>query len=98
MGRLTIKREGAWEAFAMPLYGYVNGEEVCHLMNYGEYTCELDGVVEFRCHLLSRPMGEPVYVDLGTYDAVRICVLQVPGASQITVEPAGAQTKAPENA
>ena len=97
MGKLTIKREGAWEAFALPLFGYVNGEQVCRLMNYGEYTCESDGIVEFRCHLQNRPMGEPICVDLGAHEQVRITVLQVPGSSKITIAPAEAQTTVPEN-
>lgn len=90
---LTIKREGAWEAFALPLYGYVNGEQVCRLMNYGEYTCEADGVTEFCCHLQNRPMGEPIFVDLSAHRQVRITVLQVPGSAKITIEPAEARTE-----
>lgn len=95
MGQLTIKREGAWEAFALPLFGYVNGEQVCRLMNNGVYTCEANGVTEFRCHLQNRPMGEPIYVDLGAHEQVRIIVLQVPGSAKITIEPESAQTEAP---
>lgn len=87
MGKLTIRREGAWEAFALPLSGMVDGEEVCRLMNFGTYTCERAGEVTFTCCLRGRAPSEPLRLDLDAHEAVTVTVLQVPGASQITVEP-----------
>ena len=87
MGKLTIRREGAWEAFAVPMLGEVDGETVCRLMNFGTYECERGGAPTVMCHLAGRGGGESVRVDLDTFEHVAVTALQTPGRTQITVDP-----------
>ena len=87
VGKLTIRREGAWEAFAVPMLGRVDGETVCRLLNFGMYECERGGIVAVMCHLAGREGGETVRVDLDAFSSVTVTALQKPGRTELTVEP-----------
>ncbi len=87
MGKLTIRREGAWEAFAVPVECAVDGEMVCRLMNFGTYECERGGAAAVTCRLASRETGTGVRVDLDAFAHVTVTALQVPGKTQVTVDP-----------
>lgn len=87
VGKLTIRREGAWEAFAVPMLGLVDGETVCRLLNFGTYTTEISGTAAVMCHLAGREGGETVRVDLDAFSSVTVTALQKPGKTELTVEP-----------
>lgn len=87
VGKLTIRREGAWEAFAVPMLGLVDGETVCRLLNFGTYTMEKSGAAAVTCRLAGREGGAAVRVDLDAFDAVTVTALQKPGRTELTVEP-----------
>ena len=93
MGKLTIRREGAWEAFAVPMIGEVDGEAVCRLMNFGTYECEKGGAPAVTCGLAGREGGQSVRVDLDAFDAVTVTALQKPGRTELTVDPPEARVE-----